>query len=148
MAQKIIDRLRNTVEIAGVKKWRTVLRMPMHRATRLMKKIYGNISRFRSMVNSILLGSALNPGNMRETISGENTMPIIVTIDMTTVSREKHMFASSLASSSPLFEYHSENVGTKAEVSAPSAKKRRNILGIWNAAIKASVAYPAPNSLD
>ena len=37
-AQAIIDRFKKTVEIAGVKKWRTVLRIPMHRATRLMKK--------------------------------------------------------------------------------------------------------------
>ena len=38
-AQKIMLRLRKTVEMAGVKKCRTVLRIPMQSATRLTKKM-------------------------------------------------------------------------------------------------------------
>ena len=54
------------------------------------------------------------------------------------------MLASSLAASRPSFSSRSAKVGTKAAVKAPSAKKRRSMLGIMKAAKKASVAKPAP----
>ncbi len=144
-AERIMDKFKKTVEMAGVKKWRRVLRIPIQSATRLMKKMYGNIKRLSRTVNSNLPGTALNPGNMMPTMAGEKMMPAKAIPAMTMVSRVKQILASSLARSSPCWLSVSEKVGTKAEVSAPSAKKRRSMLGIWKAAMKASVASPAPN---
>src|SRR5512133_1725147 len=100
------------------------------------------------MVSFSLAGSAPKPGNISPTIQGEKRIPAKVIAAMTMVRRVKQVFARRRAPSSPSWARVSEKIGTKAEVSAPSAKKRRSMLGIMKAAKKASVAKPAPKRRD
>jgi hypothetical protein len=68
MAQKIMDKLRKIVDMAGVKKCRTVFRIPIHKATRLTKKMYGNIRRFKKTVRATFSGLTPYPGKIICTI--------------------------------------------------------------------------------
>ena len=51
-----------------------------------------------------------------------------------------------LAPSVPLASISLENSGTKAALKAPSANRRRKVLGNWKAALKASATGPVPRA--
>jgi len=118
----------------------------MHRATREIKNIYGNMRRVRNTVSLYWSGFLVNPHAMIFTIHGAKSIPRNETRTSIIERRVKATPASSTASSRDFFFRYSVKTGIKAMVRDPSAKSRLKRLGILKATKKASVARPAPKN--
>ena len=70
----------------------------------------------------------------------------IVSTNSTENSTPKTSSEKRLAPSMPLASISLENSGTKAALKAPSANRRRKVLGSWNAALNASATGPVPSA--
>ena len=84
----------------------------------------------------------MNPDAISNTRPGMAMMPMRVNRVRINAIPTKASWANS-SGPSPLSSFF-ENIGTKAMLNAPSAKKRRNMLGRENATKKASAAGPEP----
>ena len=124
----------NTGAAAAAANRPVAFKTPDTRAASEMNKIYGNARRPYSTARS-KRSSPLNPDAIINTSAGMNITPSVVKITRTNASPIKASCAKSLASAAASVESCSffENIGTKAMLNAPSAKKRRNILGRENA---------------
>jgi hypothetical protein len=140
----IIERLKRAVEKAGAKKCSNPFSIPPKKATRLTKKIYGNIS-LKSLTARLKYSPAI-PGAIRLIISGAKISPSI-TVRIKEINKmEKNSSAKSLASLKELFNFFAK-AGVKAELKAPSAKILLKRLGILKATKKASVKLVAPKKV-
>ena len=98
-------------------------------------------------VLSNFIGSATKPGAMtKRTISGIDSSIRIVRPSSTVKRTPNTSSEKRRAPSSPLASISLANKGTKAELNAPSAKSRRNVLGKRKAALKASATGPVPKA--
>jgi hypothetical protein len=131
----------------GAKKCLYEFRIPMEMATKPTKKMYGNMIRFRRMVKFSFSGLDINPKAMSRTMRGEKIIPRMETAASTTKKKEKVTLAKLFVSSLVLRVIYSVKTGTMDMTREPSAKNLRNILGIRNATMKASVIIPAPKNL-
>jgi hypothetical protein len=120
--------------------------MPIAKATRLMKKMYGNMIRVRRIVKSNFSGDERKPRAMTLTMSGVNRTQSNATAARTIVRSHQADLANLKASSRPRLKRHSVKTGIKEIVNEPSAKRRRKRLGIVKAIKKASAASPAPKN--
>jgi hypothetical protein len=75
ITEQIIARFSKTGARAGAAKCPKTFKIPIHKATKPIKKMYGNIIRVRVMVSGILPGESKNPGAIIFTISGASKMP-------------------------------------------------------------------------
>ncbi len=87
--------------------------------------------------------SPTNPDAMANTSQGMNIVAKTLKITRSAPSAANASLAKELASS-PASNFF-ENIGTKAMLNAPSAKKRRNMLGSENAIKNASATGPVPS---
>jgi hypothetical protein len=86
--------------------------------------------------------SPAKPEAIAQTSHGMASVPMTEKTIRTVASPLKASRAKPCASS-PASSFF-ENIGTKAMLKAPSAKKRRNMLGSEKATLKASATGPAP----
>ena len=106
---------------------------------------YGNITWVNMTASAAFPGSAMKPGAITRRIHGAATMPsTVVTVS---AMRASPSTARSMRRSSgrDLVAAYSVKTGIIAVERAPSARRRRRILGIRKATKNASVTGPAPN---
>lgn len=84
----------------------------------------------------------MKPAAIAETSKGIATVATTVRAISMAPSTDR-VSSANLRASSPASTFLA-NIGTKATLSVPSAKKRRNILGRRKAATKASITGPGP----
>ena len=141
---RIIDRLRKTGAIAGIKNSPSELRMPIEIAAHDTASRNGNMMRVMVTVTSNFSGFEVNSGARVLTSSGLAIIPTSVSMPTTTRMAQNVRLVSLKAFCCPSFSRIPLNVGTKAALIAPSANRSRNRFGIRKATLKASVQMPAP----
>ncbi len=118
--------------------------MPMTSAASDTRRMNGNMMRVSKAVRAAF--GASNPGASAATSWRENIMPSAQSAPSTSTVSVATLFASRHAAPSPSRAMVLLNVVTNAVDKAPSANRSRSRFGIRNAAVKASIAPPPPNS--
>ena len=101
----------------------------------LIKKMYGNMMRFRPAVSSNFPGVSPNPEANSLTRRGEKTIPITVSAVRNIVITVNIVFANSHASFSFFSARYRVKTGMNAALTAPSATSRRIKFGIRYAVV-------------
>jgi hypothetical protein len=140
-----MQRFSSTGVAAGTAKRFQVFRMPAASATSDMKPMYGNIQRVMTTAASKPSGLCFSPLAMAHTSHGAANTPATQVAVSAQASTVAIWSISTLVASSPSFCLRPANTGTNAWLKAPSAKRRRNMLGMRNATLNASVSGLAPN---
>ena len=128
---------------AGTTKCRRALSMPIHTAASEVRASKGNITRVKVIASVSLVVSSMP--EIRATSGSANRAPTPTSTPVSASMPPNTRSASRAAASSPSCLRVAVNVGTNAEVSAPSASRSRNRFGIRNATKNASATAPAPN---
>src|SRR5512133_1906858 len=139
-----MHRFNKTGVAAGTAKRFQVLSTPAPRATSDMKAMYGNIQRVMTTAISKPRGSCCRPLAMAHTRAGAAATPMMLSTNNAQVSTVAAWLITAFVAASPCCALEAASTGTKAWLKAPSAKKRRNRLGMRNATLKASVTALAP----
>ena len=94
-----------------------------------MKAMYGNMKRVSPVASVKASGFSLMPPAMAQTRSGAAMTPRTLTMKTASASTVKTLSMKRFSPSSGSFSLTSESIGTNACWKAPSAKRRRSILG-------------------
>jgi len=140
----IEPRLKKLEAMAGTPNTLRAFKAPITRAASETSRMNGNMMRVRRAVSAAFAGS--KPGARNATSSLEYTMPAMQIAPSTSSTSVVTLFASRHAAASPSRAIVLLKIVTNAVDRAPSANRSRSRFGIRNAAVKASIALPPPNS--
>ena len=130
--------------IDGAKKCFKEFNIPMERATRLIKNIYGNIILFNLTVKRNFSGIFSKPGAIILINRGEKYIPETVTTNKIIDRRVKETEAMLSASSLPFSIWYLVKIGMNDAVKEPSPNNLLKRLGILKATKNASATKLVP----
>ncbi len=149
-AEKIDATLNIAGDTAGMKNRCSAFSMPISATATATVVRKGSMMRVSRVVSASLPGTATksSPDAIALVIGPANRMPSITRTPVTTSRALMTRLPRRHAASRPRVASRRVNVGTKAALIAPSAKRSRTRLGMRNATLNASIAGPplAPKS--